>query len=143
MKSRLFVCSAAFVLLGCGFRHGDRVLIPDGYVGWVEIRYNVKGAPPTPLVDGMYELRLGADGTFATSSDHSTGYGAEEYFYVLQNGKMRKLQGGIMAQEPDDLVHTWVSSGRTGSDGRTVGPVVRFFVGPRNALTPMPEVSTQ
>ena len=141
MKRRRFVSTATLFLYGCGFRRGDRVLIPDGYVGWVEIRYNVRGAPQLRLVDGKYELRIGADGKLVTSSDQSSGYGSDEYFYVRSIGSMSRLQGGIMSQEPDDLIHSWVShSAFAGPDFRRVGPIVQFFVGPRSALTIRPEL---
>jgi hypothetical protein len=40
----------------------ERYLIPSGYVGWIQVRFGIPGAPPLPMEDGFYLMRIPANG---------------------------------------------------------------------------------
>jgi uncharacterized protein DUF6843 len=68
--------------LGCEQqRRPSRYLIPDGYVGLVSIEYRVKGAPPLPIEDGFYLVKLPPGGLLKTSSAIEYGVAKDEYYY--------------------------------------------------------------
>lgn len=62
-------------------RRPNRYLIPDGYVGWVRVYFNVEGEPALPIEDGHYLFRIPASGVLKTSSAPEFGVGPDEYFY--------------------------------------------------------------
>ncbi|HEY0004837.1 MAG TPA: hypothetical protein VGB17_08490 [Pyrinomonadaceae bacterium] len=66
-----------------------RYLIPQGYVGWVRIDFNVKEAPPLPLEDGYYIVRVPPTGYLQTSSDDQINLLYTEYDYVCGGAKYR------------------------------------------------------
>ena len=62
-------------------RHPSRFLIPEGYVGWVRVEFEVSGAPPVPLEGGEYQFKLPASGVLRTSSTEEFGWAKDRYFY--------------------------------------------------------------
>lgn len=127
-----------FVLLGCSnvvggqvnARHPYHYLIPDGYVGWVKVEFNVKNAPPLPIEDGHYIFKIPNSGLLQTSSDKESGLADDKYFYVADNNK-RQLVADIII---DPITMIW--SGYSGEDliiGSTDKPLkyIYFFVGPK------------
>lgn len=71
-------------------RRPDRYLIPDGYVGWVRINYEVDAAPALPLEDGYNLIKISPDGLLNTSSGIEEGWATDEYFYY-SGDKRQKL----------------------------------------------------
>src|SRR5436305_15270354 len=63
-------------------RHPHRYLIPEGYVGWVKIEYEVSDAPPLPLDKGFYVCNIPPSGVLKTSSSVEEGWAKDEYLYV-------------------------------------------------------------
>ena len=68
-KLRTSILALSFLLLGgvvisagCQEkeRRPSRYLIPDGYVGWVRINFNVKDALPVSFEDGHYLFKFPA-----------------------------------------------------------------------------------
>ena len=120
-------------LASCGFRTGNTVLIPDGYVGWVRIYYHEASAPSLRKESGSYLIVIDNSGSARTSSTRDPGYGSDEYFYVSSSGVRTKLKTQDVEGSPDDLVHdfTYQSAPRE---------VTLFLVGPRAAvkITPRP-----
>jgi hypothetical protein len=77
----LLLCTA-LVANGCGQeRRPNRYLIPEGYVGWVKVYFNVKDAPELSIEDGRYLLKFPLSGILKTSSDIEFGWAEDEYFY--------------------------------------------------------------
>jgi len=111
----------------CGFRTGNRVLIPDGYVGWVRIYYKEPGAPSLRKESAGYLIVIDDAGSARTSSIRDPGYGSDEYFYVSSAGVRTKLKLQGVEDAPDDMVHdfTYQSAQKE---------VTLFFVGPRTAV---------
>src|SRR5438105_4417352 len=67
---------------GCGgVRRSERLLVPAGYVGWIEVQYGVKGAPPLPIENGWYVIRIPPEGRLQTSSEYQDGWAADEFWY--------------------------------------------------------------
>jgi len=64
----------------------SRFLIPDGYVGWVHVEFDVPGAEPVSSEQGEYEFKIPADGKLSTSSLERFGWSNDEYFYVSASG---------------------------------------------------------
>lgn len=120
----------------CGFRTGDKVLIPDGYVGWVRIYYRESGAPSLRTEGGRYLIVIGNSGTAQTSSIRKSGYGSDEYFYVSPSGSRTNLKLQGVENAPDDMVHDFTYQS-------TPREVTLFFVGPRTAVetTPRPDLA--
>jgi hypothetical protein len=117
--------------LACGFRAGDRVLIPDGYIGWARIYYQEAGTPSLPKEDGRYLIVIDGSGNAHTSTPQDTGYGIDEYFYVSSAGRRTKLKlQGVKAQK-DDMIHDFTYE-------RSPREVTMFFVGPRTAMKVKP-----
>ena len=72
-------------------RHPTTYLIPNGYIGWVEIQYDVD-APPLPISDGKYICRIPANGSLRTASALENGWAKDEYFYYLGDGSLEPLR---------------------------------------------------
>ena len=60
----------------------SRFLIPEGYVGWVHVEFDVPGAEPVSSQQGQYVFNIPADGKLSTSSPERFGWNNDEYFYV-------------------------------------------------------------
>ena len=84
------MASSLFALFACQEqqRKPGRYLIPDGYVGWVRIDFNVKDAPALPTEDGFYLLKIPPNGHLRTSTQEEYGSATDEYFYY--SGSDRK-----------------------------------------------------
>jgi hypothetical protein len=72
-------------------RRSSRYLIPEGYVGWVRVNFDVKDAPPLSIEDGYYLFKFASDGKLNTSSGMEYGWGSDEYYYYSSNTR-RKLK---------------------------------------------------
>lgn len=72
-------------------RRPSRYLIPEGYVGWVRINFNVKGTPPIPIEEGHYLFKFPPSGLIETSSDLEYGWAKDEYYYYCGDTR-RKLE---------------------------------------------------
>jgi len=73
-------------------RHPTRFLIPDGYVGWVEVKYGDSNAPAFPLDKGTLVCRIPGGGLLVTSSSLEEGWAKDQYFYYSKDGSVRALK---------------------------------------------------
>ncbi len=102
-------------------RHPTRYLIPEGYIGWIEVHYGEPVAPALPLHDGTFVCKIPESGSATTSSPLEDGWASDEYYYYSESGPMRELkdtgwgQGGMI----------WAPS--TTIDNKKVR--LRFYVG--------------
>ncbi len=75
-------------------RPPSRYLIPDGYVGWVRVEYDVSGAPPLPVEDGRFLLKFPAKPFLQTSSPERFGWAKDEFFYYRDSTQRPLAQTG-------------------------------------------------
>jgi hypothetical protein len=62
--------------------------MPDGYVGWVKIYFDVKDAPPTPIRGGYYEFLIPEGGELRTSSSLEYGSAVDRYYYIRDDSRV-------------------------------------------------------
>ncbi len=82
-------------------RTPSRFLIPKDYVGWVQIDYEVKDAPPVTLEDGRFFFKFPSSGRIQTASKHEFGWAGDDYyFYSGENREEIKVtssgNGGLI-----------------------------------------------
>ena len=71
-----------------------RFLIPNGYVGWIKIDYDVEGAPALPIEDGFYLLKFPPSGHLQTSSPNEFALLQDEHFYYSGSDRAPLKQTG-------------------------------------------------
>lgn len=86
-----YVLMCLLTLDGCQQRRRpERYLIPAGYVGWVEVEYSVPNAPPLPIEDNSFLIRVPQSGRVRTSTPIEYGWAKNEYYYDV-NGQRQRL----------------------------------------------------
>jgi len=115
-------------------------ILPDGYVGWVQIVFNDPGASPLPLrKDGGYEIRVPESGIPRTSDFRAHDVkGKDEFYYrsFLPTGKME------LHLVPSENVLPGVDHGGFGvADTGGKGPGYSWFVfiGPSEVRAKVPD----
>lgn len=69
-----------------------RYLIPNGYVGWIKVTYNVNGAAPLQIgAKGFYVLKIPQSGILKTSSPMQTCFTEIKFDYIDNNGNIKEL----------------------------------------------------
>jgi hypothetical protein len=122
------ICLASLLLLtgGClRTRHPTQFLIPNGYVGWVDISYGVHDAPRLPVEGGYTVVRVPANGKAQTSTEIEAGRAGDQFFYE-ETGHRRRLQ----PSQPGGGGMIWGDS----VTGKSRGATREFFVGPERAF---------
>jgi hypothetical protein len=71
-------------------RRPDRFVYPAGYVGWVRVDYSVPNAPPLPIEDGCFLIKVPSSGRVQTSTPMDNGAAADEHYYEV-DGKRQRL----------------------------------------------------
>lgn len=61
--------------------------IPEGYSGWVTIKYEKPDAPALPVEDGTQILRIPRSGILETSSELDEGWSRDEHYWYGPNGE--------------------------------------------------------
>ena len=89
------------------WRPTDIVLIPNGYIGWVRINYDVNGQPPLRKVWFAYRIEIPADGRIATSSSLASGLATDQYYYVNEHGQKKLLKIANTADSPDGNIRAF------------------------------------
>jgi hypothetical protein len=83
---------AACVLSACApARTPDHFLLPDGFTGWVYVRYDDPSCAPLDMRDGRRVVRIPADGRLCTSTTYETGSARDLYEYIRPDGTTRPL----------------------------------------------------
>jgi hypothetical protein len=129
LRPCLRLVGAALLLLGAvgclRTRHSSQFLIPDGYVGWVDVSYGVPKAPALPVEGGYSVVRLPPNGKTQTSTEIEGGRAGDQFFYV-KGDQRRRLQ----PSQPDGGGLIWGD----GVTGKSRGATREFFVGPEKAF---------
>src|ERR1700720_930593 len=58
-----------------------RFLIPEGYVGWIRVDFDVPSAPELPIEDGYYIFKFSESGRLETSSNDIVESRRNQFFY--------------------------------------------------------------
>ncbi len=95
-KKRLFnrlliVSGSSAVLLFAGYlffthRPAQHYFIPEGYAGWVTVRFEKPSAAALPVVDGAVQYHIPPSGILETSSKLETGWSRDEFFWEGPSG---------------------------------------------------------
>ena len=114
-------------------RHSSRFLIPEGYVGWVRVEFQVNGAPPLPVEGGEYLFKFPPSGLLRTSSLEEYGWAKDHYFYYSEKGARilpnTPLGGG-------GLIWGKINGEESGSQGKR--KYEEFFVGTEQQFKEQP-----
>jgi hypothetical protein len=73
-------------------RHPAKFLIPEDYVGWVEVKYGEMSAPALQLNNGTFRYQIPDSGLLSTSSPLEEGWAKDEYFYYSKDGALHGLK---------------------------------------------------
>jgi hypothetical protein len=119
-------------------RTPSRYEIPDGYVGWVEIRYEIAGFPITPVKNRQLVFTIPPSGLLKTNSAQQFGAAHDQYLYCATNGCKELLdtgwgKGGMIWGE---------SSGTFQESGRSEVRLQHFFVGTESQYKKMQALSS-
>jgi hypothetical protein len=60
--------------------------LPEGYAGWVRIRYSTPGAPPLEVKEGVLQLHVPESGLLETSTVLRMGWRRDRYFWQKAAG---------------------------------------------------------
>lgn len=90
--------------------------IPEGYAGWVTVKFNIKKSPPIPFITkgdgGIYKILVPKDGVFLTSSPFYAEKHRTRYYHAGKNGFRLMLEGGFgVKRGSGDLNQSWISGG--------------------------------
>lgn len=114
-----------FVASGCTYADNRRAIafgVPQGYVGWIRVKFNIKGAAPLPVRNGCYIARIPANGLLRTSTVEGEGWGSDSFYYVTKSGNeiLLPTNGG----GPNTFV--WGDAGRTNERWMFIGVKKQF-----------------
>jgi hypothetical protein len=62
-------------------RPPEKILLPDGFVGWTRLDYGVDGAPPLPRDGQFVVVKYPPSGLLVTSSVPTGSYGLKKVYY--------------------------------------------------------------
>ena len=113
----LIVSGASAVLLLAGYvwylkRPSYHFYLPEGYKGWVTVRFEKPGAPALPEdAGGGLRFEIPATGIFETSSKYKEGWAQDEYFQRAASGGSVPLERTVSKNNQDlTLVHETISA---------------------------------
>jgi hypothetical protein len=69
----------------------SKFLIPEGYVGWLRVEYDVECSSPIPVQDGVRIFRFTGASVLETSSPMPEDTAERHYFYYAADGSERNL----------------------------------------------------
>jgi hypothetical protein len=104
----LLICVASGVS-GC-LPDGYRYLVPEGYVGWVQIRFEIEGAPPLPREGRFRVARFPASGILETSEGPLGGDAPSSWSYEDSAGHRRPAPTGSAFSQGDAAIRGSTSS---------------------------------
>jgi hypothetical protein len=80
-------------------------VLPEGYEGWVTVRYSVPYALPLPLRDGSLQIIVNSEGYAETSTDLEVGWRRDRYFWQTDTGRVPIPASVEVDEEPHIYVH--------------------------------------
>ena len=113
-----------------GRRDPSRYLVPESYVGWVVIEYDVAGAPALPIRNGAVEVAIPFSGRLKTSSGQEYGFALDDWESVSAAGLRTRM---IDPEAHGSRVWRW-SAGSLEVPGKPDVHSEQFFVGTEEQL---------
>lgn len=108
-----------------------RFLIPEGYVGWIRVDFNVPGAPPLPVEDGFYIFKFSETGRLQTSSSDVVESRRNEFaYYSAEATYQLKIVGPIETR----MVHGQFSGPGPGHIAPVPNHYRYIFIGPADVF---------
>lgn len=127
----LLVVGLLSAIAGCTQKRSPaRYLIPDGFVGWVEVQVNVAGAPEVMREGSFLVFHLRPSGRAAVSAPPEFGWASDEFYYVKADGTRQRLP--VTMQGNGGMVWAATNGHSTDSNGNVTATYERFFVGSEN-----------
>jgi hypothetical protein len=122
----LFLGVAGWLTIGArhSSRHQSRFLIPEGYVGWVRVEFQINDAPPLSIEGQESLFRFPPSGLLKTSSSEEYGWAKDHYFYYSETGTRILSDTGPASQR---LIWGKINGEESGSQGKR--KYEEFFVG--------------
>jgi hypothetical protein len=84
-----------------------RFLIPEGYIGWIRVDFNIKDAPPLPAEGDYLVFKIPPSGYLRTPAKYMCGF-PQDYYYYSENSRrqldtkqMIRWNGFASGAEPD------------------------------------------
>ena len=71
--------------------HPSRFLVPEGYVGWLLLEYNMKAAQAAPVEGAVKVFRFPASGTLEISSSGPERGAEDQYFFYSIDGALHEI----------------------------------------------------
>jgi hypothetical protein len=71
--------------------HPSKFLVPEGYLGWLLLEYNVKGANPVAIENDVRVFRFPANGALTTSSAGPERGSEDEFFFYSSDGGSHEI----------------------------------------------------
>ena len=105
-------------------RHSSRFLIPEGYIGWVRVEFQVPSALPLPVEGGEHLFKFPPSGLLRTSSSEQYGWAKDHYFYYSEKGTRILRDTGPSSER---LIWGKINGEESGSQGKR--KYEEFFVG--------------
>jgi len=136
------ICSLALFLGVAGWltidarhsiRHSSRFLIPEGYVGWVRVEFQIKDAPLLPVEGGECLFKFPPSGLLRTSSSEEYGWAKDHYFYYSEKGTRILRDTGPSSER---LIWGKINGEESGSQGKR--KYEEFFVGTEQQFREQP-----
>jgi hypothetical protein len=95
LKRVLLVSGGSALLFFAGYvimmkRSPRQYYLPEGFHGWVTIRFEREGSPPLEKKDGAYQVYIPESGILETSSELQTGW-ARDAFFRKKGGQWEEL----------------------------------------------------
>ncbi len=105
-----------------------RFLIPEGYVGWIRVDFDVPGAPELMVVDGYYVFEFPKSGRLETSSSDVVESRRNQFFYYAGSVKHQLHVGAPITNR---LVQEEFSGPGAGHSAPVPSRYRYIFIGPR------------
>jgi TonB family protein len=126
MTLSLAIFVGIVVLAGCSYRPiNRRIVLPDGYIGWVRVDFAANSPPPTDATN-FITFKIGNDGYLPTDGVMISSVGEKlEFLYETSEG---------LKPIPEDFVDSrFDAGGITASSGDPrLGLSWYFFIGPKS-----------
>jgi hypothetical protein len=69
----------------------SKFLVPDGYMGWLQLEYGIKDAPPVPVEGGVRIFKFPPSGVLKTSSSGPARGAQNQYSFYSADGSTRDI----------------------------------------------------